>query len=553
MKDIRHRTRFQLPGLLAALLLFSGWPATAGESPRVLASYRSTVTEAELEDWLEFRREAASVDRELALRDLVLTLSLASEAVRLGLDRRPEVRIELERKRTALATAALRRDVNESIAIDDEQAEAKYQEIKDTYTHPRRVRLYNLFKRYPLDATGADKQAVLEKMERLRQRLLAGEDFGQLAEQESDSQTRFQKGLLGNVPAGTFPPEVDRVAMALEAGEISEILQGKDGLTILYCEKILDKVVRSPENLRQIARNLLEKRAYKSAWAELEAALSAAAAPSYHWQVLDAEPPDPGATLVEHAGGRLSVAEATALLSTRAAADPTQLSREQVRQRIDKHLLASMSLQEADRRGLTERDDLTKKRLWSRRLVLASHARIHLVGEQLETPVEDDVRQYYEAHRDDFSRPAVYDLAAIQLPLEKAGDLESHRHGELVVHRIRSGETSFEDAARRHSQHPTAAGGGRLGPTSRWVLPHRFGFNVLRAVMRLQAGEVSDLVVEGGSLWILRLDGVEEARPMTWDEARTGAENKLMTQRARALEAQVLDEWMAELEIAASP
>ncbi len=549
--DRRCHPTFHLLGLSILTMLGLGSSLSAEEPPQVLASYRNTVDAAELDGWLLFRGEQASADREVELRELIMIRSLAEAAVGLGLDRRPEVRLELELEDAALATAALQRHLRESVRVSDEETEAKYQEIKDTYTRPRRVRLRNLFKRYPVDATDADKEAVLAEMQRLRQRLLDGEDFGELAAQESDSQSRFQKGLLGNVPAGTFPPRIDEVAMAMQPGEISDILHGADGLTLLYCEKILEKVVRTPEDLRQIARGLLEKQAYKTAWAELEAALLAAADPRYRWQALDADPRDPDATVVELAGDRLSVADVERLLrSGRTPTEPSRVPREQLRQRLDKYLIARMMPREADRRGLAERDGLGTRRLWARRHVLASHARIHLVESEFKVPAEEEILQYYQAHRADFVRHAVYDVAAIQLPLGQADDRASYRQGELIVHRIRTGETSFEEAARDHSHHPSAAGGGRLGPISRRVLPHRFGFNVLRALLRMQVGEVSDLVAdEGENLWILRLDGIEPKRLMTYDEARTLAENRLATERARAVEARILDQWMAKLQV----
>lgn len=65
----------------------------------------------------------------------------------------------------------------------------------------------------------------------------------------------------------------------------------------------------------------------------------------------------------------------------------------------------------------------------------------------------------------------------------------------------------------------------------------------------MQAGEMSDLVAVGENLWIVRLLGVEESKSLTWDEARTAAENQLTTEHARALEAEILERWVAKLRI----
>ena len=549
MRCDNHRNGRRL-GLLPILFLILGHPPAAEPSSPTVASYRSPVAAAELDEWLRFQGDDAPEDRELAIYDLILTRSLAEEAVRLGLDRRPEVKLELELKQGALATAALRRHLSASLEVTDEQVEAKYQAIKDTYTQPRRVRLRNLYKRYPPDATDADKAAVRAEMERLRRRAQAGEDFGELAQRHSDSQSRFQKGILGNVPAGTFPPPIDKVAMAMEPGEVSDILASADGLTLLYCEKILEKVVRTPEDLRAVARRLLEKKAFDAAWDELQETLLAAADPHYRWQALDADPRDPDATLVELAGDRLSLAEVERLLTnSRFPVEIDRIPRPQMQQRIEKYLRARRSRREVERLGLADRDGQGARRLWARRKVLADRARIHLVEAELEIPTEDEIRQYWQAHREEFSRLPFYHLAGIQWPLGGDDDRAVYRQAERVVHQIRTGEISFEEAAKQHSIHPSAANGGRLEPISRRLLPHQYGLKVLRAVLAMEPGAMSDLVAEKKFLWILRLDAVEEERLMTWDEARTAAENKLGTERTRAIEARILDDWMDRLGI----
>ena len=56
-------------------------------------------------------------------------------------------------------------------------------------------------------------------------------------------------------------------SFGLHAGEVSEILAGREGLTILYCEQILEAKVPSPEEIREIARRRLENQATKDRWA----------------------------------------------------------------------------------------------------------------------------------------------------------------------------------------------------------------------------------------------------------------------------------------------
>jgi parvulin-like peptidyl-prolyl isomerase len=146
-------------------------------------------------------------------------------------------------------------------------------------------------------------------------------------------------------------------------------------------------------------------------------------------------------------------------------------------------------------------------------------------------------------------RPVHFDLAAIRLPLPGDDLQESFRQAERLVYQLDSGELRFDEAARRFSRHPSAADGGRLGWVSRQMLPHIYGLKALRAIHSMQVGEMSGLVQDDDEWWIFRLVAKEEERPMTWDEARQEAEDRLGTERAREVEAQLRQELVQRLRL----
>ena len=524
-------------------------PLPADDSP-VVAHFTTTVTQEELDGWRRHLNRPDTSNRDLDLRELILVKSLAAEAVRLGLAHRPEVRLQLEFKEAGLVEKALRRDLVASIEISDEAVEAKYQEYKDTFALPRRVRLRNLFKRYPPDADEAARAAVRREVEELRQRVLDGEDFAQLASEHSNSQTRFRGGLIGNVSPGTLAPEVDAVTMAMEAGDLSEILSGPDGLTLLYCEKVLEKVVRSAEELRQIARQRLGNQEFKRRWGQSQARWIDAAEAQYHWQALEEDAAE-DAVVVELAGDEfLNRSHVWALVRPQ---DPLEIPRPQLERRIENYLLVRGMLREVDRRHLAETEALAENRLWARRRVLAEWALLHKVEERFQEPSDEEVRQYFDDHRETFVRPLHFDLAVILLPPLGQDPREGMRQGEQLVHQLETGALTFEDAARQHSRHPSAAEGGRLKPLSQLAMGQIFGFQIRRAIQQMAVGEISGLVQEENKLWIFKLLAREEERPKTWAEAKTEAENLLGGDRAKAVEAEVRSEWMTSLAFEATP
>ncbi|MFY9327012.1 MAG: peptidylprolyl isomerase [Georgfuchsia sp.] len=62
--------------------------------------------------------------------------------------------------------------------------------------------------------------------------------FAELALKHSECPTSLNGGLLGTVPRGQLYPELEPVAFALKAGELSAIAESPMGLHLLRCDSI---------------------------------------------------------------------------------------------------------------------------------------------------------------------------------------------------------------------------------------------------------------------------------------------------------------------------
>jgi len=79
-----------------------------------------------------------------------------------------------------------------------------------------------------------EKKRVREKLEKLRERIKSGEDFGTLAYLYSeDPMSAKQNGELGFVERGSFVPEFEAVAFNLKEDELSGIIETTYGFHIL--------------------------------------------------------------------------------------------------------------------------------------------------------------------------------------------------------------------------------------------------------------------------------------------------------------------------------
>ena len=534
--------------------------AESSEDPGTsLATYRRTISERELESWLrhaasEGAEDAARRDadrRAAELEQLILTRSLADEALRLGLDRRPDVRVALDQAQGQLAVQALRRHVDASIVIDDGAVEAKYQEIKDTYALPRRLRLRNLFKRFPADATGAQKEDLRRQMESLRRQILDGADFAALASRESDSHTRLRGGLLGNVRPGTLRPSVDAVAMQLGAGEVSVVLEEPEGLTLIFCEQVLEKKQYSAEEMRGNARRLLRNQAWRGAWETMENRLLERAGAVWRPEALKA-PIDPSAVLVELLGRRLSVAEVHALVAPRRPLEAlARFDLQTLQDRTEPFLRGLMAVREVVVLGLDD-EAFTERERWTRLRLLASKAIAEHVSRRMEPVGDGEADALAQAAPDLFPRVEHVRTRVIALPFEADDPRPAFALAEQLERLLDEDSSTFAQLAARHSVDSSRARGGELPALPRNGLASRLGFDAARALGDMhEPGARSGWVRDDDRrlLWWIELREVEPARDMTPQEAREPARRLLGQERAETARAAFLEEWLSGLEL----
>jgi len=80
--------------------------------------------------------------------------------------------------------------------------------------------------------TRSEEEAV-NKVQAFRDRILAGEVFGDLAKIESDCSSAKQGGDLGRFGKGKMQPSFEKAAFALAVGELSDIVKSDSGVHII--------------------------------------------------------------------------------------------------------------------------------------------------------------------------------------------------------------------------------------------------------------------------------------------------------------------------------
>jgi peptidyl-prolyl cis-trans isomerase SurA len=115
----------------------------------------------------------------------------------------------------------------------------------------------------------------------------------------------------------------------------------------------------------------------------------------------------------------------------------------------------------------------------------------------------DEIKQYYEAHKQDFNRPEEVALAELSLTTEGKSPEESaavHTKADDLRNRIVKGD-DFSELAKRYSQGSTAADGGDLGTYERGQLAPQLE----EAVFKLEKGQITDVIQTKTGFEILKV------------------------------------------------
>ena len=166
---------------------------------------------------------------------------------------------------------------------------------------------------------------------------------------------------------------------------------------------------------------------------------------------------------------------------------------------------------------------------------------------------EDEARRYYDSHRSEFTTPQMITLREIvvALPgegqgLDDATDAAARQKAEGLRQRALGGE-SFETLASEHSESPSRANAGLIGPLNLDELVPE----LQKRVESMNVGDVSEVLRTPRGYQILKLDASSPAQTTPFPQAREQISDRVFTDKRRAelqkylgtLRSQAIIEW----------
>jgi parvulin-like peptidyl-prolyl isomerase len=153
-----------------------------------------------------------------------------------------------------------------------------------------------------------------------------------------------------------------------------------------------------------------------------------------------------------------------------------------------------------------------------------------------------DVRQYYETNKDQYFQPKLFKASHVFVKVNPSATPEEkaalQQRAEKLMERARAGE-DFYNLAYYESDDRSRYVGGSLGSFHAGQTVREFD----AALQQMKPGEIAGPVQTLYGYHIIRLDDVQEARQLTFDEAAERIRSRLKEERRK----QLYEEWMAGL------
>src|ERR1700723_2272580 len=134
-----------------------------------------------------------------------------------------------------LTQEVVRREVGSHINIPSEDVKKYYEAHPQEFTRPEQVVLSEIF----LSTEGKspeEMESVQKKAEDLRNRVLKGDDFNEIAKRYSEGSTAKDGGDLGTFQRGQLSPQLEDVVFKMDRGKITDVIQTKTGFEVLKIE-----------------------------------------------------------------------------------------------------------------------------------------------------------------------------------------------------------------------------------------------------------------------------------------------------------------------------
>ena len=135
-----------------------------------------------------------------------------------------------------LTQEVIHREMGTRIIIGHDEVQQYYDAHQKDFVKPEQVELAEIFLDTK-DKSPQEVEAIEQKANDYRNRVLKGEEFSEIAKRYSEGSTKDKGGALGTFEPGQLSKQLEEIVFKMDKGQITEVIQTKTGFEIL---KVVD-------------------------------------------------------------------------------------------------------------------------------------------------------------------------------------------------------------------------------------------------------------------------------------------------------------------------
>ncbi|MFW5828298.1 MAG: peptidylprolyl isomerase [Alkalispirochaeta sp.] len=167
-----------------------------------------------------------------------------------------EEEFETELRRQMVIEELIRSQVYDQVEVSEEDMREFYDDNPQYFQQEDQVAARHIiFTTEGVEAS--EREALQEELEGIRQEIVDGADFAEMAEEHSQGPSAPNGGDLGTFGRGQMVPEFENAAFELEVGEISPVIETQFGYHILQVTERVPAQTQSYEEAQERIQQFL--------------------------------------------------------------------------------------------------------------------------------------------------------------------------------------------------------------------------------------------------------------------------------------------------------
>jgi len=421
------------------------------------------------------------------------------------------------------------------VPVSMDEIRAEYDAHPETYVEPEKRQLQYIFLRAEVEEmTLEERAAVRARIEEIREEVLSGADFSEMARLHSQSSTATTGGFYTvSIEHDIFPTFFHGIN-SLEIGEISEVIDTPTGYHVAKLVSIIPGFVREFETQVDHAKQMVTR----AKLLDLREQFIEEFGPKFglvrNYEALD-DPFIPEDTkLITIGNWSYHLNQLARDLSDHYVVHLYTGHFPRIYEHLDQVTIDALIYREAESRKIHERPEIAQqieeiRRQARYRLELDARAKAYVA----DLP-EENIREFFDQNEQRFQTLRAFDLDVILLKEEEYEETlwQTFKRAEGLVEELRAG-ADFEETARQHSRHFSVSNGGHLKTLTSYGIAYQLqpkpaytgmindlGIGDISEPMVAECYDPKRLVYLQTGVLITKMIGIHESRRRTYDESK---------------------------------